>query len=93
AEVVYRKSLRRVEQLAELEVALESRAVKIAGLVVDMVDEIIHGAQLGKRGVAGQIVQWCETGFVERLFAKLLDLGYHVYLTADHGNVDALGIG
>lgn len=92
-EVVYRKSLRRLDQLGELETLLEPGVVKVAGLVVDMVDEIIHGAQLGKRGVAGQIMQWGETGFASSLFGKLLDLGYHVYLTADHGNTIAVGVG
>lgn len=92
-DVVYRKGLRRNDQLDELEAALSVPAVKVAGLVVDTVDEIIHGAVLGKRGVAGQVAEWCSSGFVESLFDKLLALGFHVYLTADHGNVDAIGAG
>ncbi|MCP5271835.1 MAG: BREX-3 system phosphatase PglZ [Burkholderiaceae bacterium] len=93
AEVVYRKGLRRNDQLDELEAALSGPAVKVAGLVVDTVDEIIHGAVLGKRGVAGQVAEWCSSGFVARLFDRLLGMGFHVYLTADHGNVDAVGAG
>ena len=58
-----------------------------------MVDEIVHGAVLGKRGIASQIETWCESGFVDQLFSLLLDKGFHVYLTADHGNVDAIGQG
>jgi len=60
---------------------------------VDTVDEILHGAVLGKRGIAAQITSWCESGFVERLFSLMLDNGFHVYLTSDHGNVEAVGIG
>jgi hypothetical protein len=48
---------------------------------------------LGKRGIAAQIDSWCETGFVERLFSKLHSNGFSIYLTADHGNVDAVGQG
>ncbi|WP_338457647.1 BREX-3 system phosphatase PglZ [Methylococcus capsulatus] len=92
-EVLYRKSLKRMDDLPELESLLSSPSVKIAGLVVDTVDEIIHGAVLGKRGVATQIGNWCESGFVDRLFAMLLENGFHVYLTADHGNAEAVGIG
>lgn len=92
-EVMYRRGIKRVEQLDELEAALSNPAVKVAGLVVDTVDEIVHGAILGKRGIASQIDSWCESGFVDRLFAQLLDKGYHVYLTADHGNVEAVGVG
>lgn len=92
-EIVYQKGLKRTEQLAELEDAVSRPATRVAGIVVDMVDEIIHGAMLGKRGIAGQINAWCETGFVEKLFLLLAEQGYEIYLTADHGNVDAEGIG
>ncbi|CAJ5232028.1 PglZ domain [Burkholderia pseudomallei] len=92
-EVLYRKAIKRTDDLPALEAALANPSVKIAGLVVDTVDEIIHGAVLGKRGIASQIASWCESGFVDRLFSLLLDNGFHVYLTADHGNVEAVGIG
>lgn len=92
-EVLYRKSIKRTDDLPELEAQLSDPTVKIAGLVVDTVDEIIHGAVLGKRGVAAQIASWCDSGFVDRLFATLLENGFHVYLTADHGNTEAVGIG
>jgi hypothetical protein len=92
-QVVYRKSIKRVGDLPALAEQLSNQAVKAAGLVIDTVDEIVHGAVLGKRGIASQIVNWCETGFVEQLFTLLLDNGYHIYLTADHGNVEAIGAG
>ena len=53
----------------------------------------MHGAVLGKRGIANQIDNWCESGFVNRLFTSLLDRDFHVYVTADHGNVEAIGVG
>jgi len=92
-EVFYRKGIKRIEHLDELDGALDGSPAKAVGLVVDMVDEIVHGAVLGKRGVANQIATWCESGFVARLFDLLLSKGYQVYLTADHGNVEAVGIG
>jgi hypothetical protein len=93
SEVMYQKGLKRTEQLAELEDAISKPATKVAGIVVDMIDELVHGAMLGKRGIAGQINTWCETGFVEKLFLLFAKHGYQIYLTADHGNVDAEGIG
>lgn len=93
SEIVYQKGLKRTEQLAELEEAISRPTTKVAGIVVDMVDEIVHGAMLGKRGIVGQINAWCETGFVEKLFLLLAEQEYQIYLTADHGNVDAEGIG
>lgn len=93
AEIIYQRSLKRTEQLAELEDVISRPATKVAGIVIDMIDEIVHGAMLGKRGIAGQIRAWCDTGFVEKLFLLLDEHGYQIYITADHGNVDAEGIG
>lgn len=92
-EILYRKAIKRTDELPELQELLSNPGLKVAGLVVDTVDEFIHGAILGKRGVAAQINSWCESGFVDQLFAMLLDQGFHIYLTADHGNAEALGIG
>lgn len=92
-EVVYRKGIKRTAQLADVEASIADPAIKVAGIVIDTIDEIVHGAIFGKRGLAGQISSWCESGFIERLFDSLLGSGFHVYLTADHGNVDATGVG
>ena len=93
ADIYYRKSIKRVDDLVALESDLNNADAKVLGLVVDTVDEIMHGAVLGKRGIAGQIQTWCESGFIQQFFSILLDKGYRLYLTSDHGNVDAVGIG
>jgi hypothetical protein len=93
SEVCYAKGLKRTEQLADLALSISKPGMKVAGIVVDMVDELVHGAMLGKRGISGQIAAWCDTGFVEGLVRLLAGHGYQVYLTADHGNVEAEGIG
>ena len=92
-EIYYQRGQKRISQLDELEEALSQPAIKVAGIVVDMIDEIVHGATLGKRGITGQISEWCDTGFVEGLLFVLAEHGYRIYLTADHGNVEAEGIG
>jgi hypothetical protein len=92
-EIFYRKGIKRLDQLDDLESELANPSIKAAGIVVDTVDEIVHGAILGKRGIANQIDSWCESGFADRLFGNLLSNGYHIYLTADHGNVEAIGQG
>jgi hypothetical protein len=92
-QVLYRKGIKRNDQLNDLDAALSSPDMKVVGLVVDTVDEIVHGAALGKRGIAAQIESWCESGFVERLLDGVTSKGFHVYLTADHGNVEAVGQG
>lgn len=93
SEILYRKGIRRTNQLDELAASLSNPAVRVAGIVVDTVDELVHGAVLGKCGIASQIGNWCKSGFVEQLFQLLFDRGFHVYLTSDHGNVEAIGAG
>jgi hypothetical protein len=92
-EVFYRNGIKRTDQLADLDAAFANPTFKAVGIVVDTVDEIVHGAVLGKRGIASQIASWCESGFVEGLFDILLTRGFHIYLTSDHGNVEAVGMG
>jgi hypothetical protein len=92
-EVAYLKGIKHRDQLPTIEQLVADPAVKVAGIVVDMVDEIVHGATLGKRGIASQIENWCDTGFVEQLIELLINQGFEIHLTSDHGNVDAVGIG
>lgn len=93
SEIFYRKGLKHTEQLPDLEETISGPSTKVAGIVVDMIDGIVHGAKLGKRGIAGQIGEWCDTGFVEKLIRLFAKYGYRVYVASDHGNVDAVGIG
>lgn len=66
---------------------------KVAGIVVQKVDRIMHGMELGERGMHGQVRQWAEEGYLVGLISHLVDRGFEVYLTSDHGNVEARGIG
>ena len=73
---------------------LVSRPVMRAlGLIVDKVDKIMHGMELGAAGMHNQIRQWAEEGFMAGLLDALLDGGFAVFLTSDHGNVEAEGRG
>lgn len=92
-EVLYRKSIQNNADLQDLDTALSVPQLKVAGIVVDTVDGIVHSAFLGKRSASKLIEDWCDTGFVEKLFQLLIDKGFSIYLTADHGNVEAIGQG
>ena len=68
-------------------------AMRVVGLVVDTVDKMMHGMELGNAGMHTFIRQWAEEGFMSRLINLLLDRGYRIYLTSDHGNIEATGSG
>lgn len=72
---------------------LENPDLRVLGLVVNTVDDIMHGMQLGMAGMFGQVQQWAQTGFLAELLSLLTDNGYSVLLTSDHGNTEAVGIG
>jgi len=65
----------------------------VVGLVVDKVDKIMHGMQLGAAGMHNQLKQWCQTGFLGSLLSYLLEQGFQVWLTSDHGNIECQGRG
>ena len=91
-EIIYQRSLHHIDQLDALNISLENINSKIVGLVIDEIDSRLH-KESSKQDVAIWISHWLKTGFVERLFTMLLDKGFSIYLTSDHGNVDATGIG
>ena len=67
--------------------------IRALGLVVDKVDRIMHGMELGAAGMHNQVRQWAGEGFMAGLLDALLDGGFAVFLTSDHGNVEAEGRG
>jgi hypothetical protein len=92
AHVTYAKGLGdgSVDELKEL---LEHPQVCVAGLVVDKVDKIMHGMELGTAGMHNQVRQWALQGYMSNLIDLLHNLHFNVWLTSDHGNIEAEGCG
>lgn len=79
--------------LEGVEELLSHPRAEVLGLVVDTIDRIMHGMKLGMAGMHNQVLQWARQGFLARLLKMLLDKDFQVFLTADHGNVEAAGMG
>jgi len=92
-DVAYQRGLGDGDAAVVLDSAIHPGKTKVVGLVVDKVDKIMHGMQLGSAGMHNQIKQWCHAGFLSALAGQLLDYGYEVWLTADHGNIQCDGKG
>lgn len=92
-DVSYQRGLGDGDASSVLDAAIHPGKTKVVGLVVDKVDKIMHGMQLGSAGMHNQIKQWCHAGFLSALVGQLLDYGYEVWLTADHGNIQCEGKG
>lgn len=77
---------------AELdELARLADRVTVLGVVVSAVDEMMHGAELlGDAVFSASIDAWLAHGFLVSLIGMLHDRGFEVWVTSDHGNLDAV---
>ena len=91
-EVAYAKGLGD-GTLEDVEEMIDRPNIRVVGLVVDKVDKIMHGMKLGTAGMHNQVQQWAGQPFLATLFDLLLENGFRVYLTSDHGNIEAAGSG
>jgi hypothetical protein len=92
-EVSYQKGIGEPSSLRVVEEISSSPRLKVLGLVIDKVDRIMHGMELGTCGMHNQVRQWAREGFPDAVFDVLLSNGYSVFVTSDHGNVEAIGAG
>lgn len=74
-----------------LELAGKPKA-RVLGLVANYVDSAAHGAA-DRRSLHDVVRGWAGTGQLADLVGQLVERGFTVYLTADHGNVEAVGAG
>ena len=79
--------------LDDVEEIIAQPRIRVVGLVVDKVDRIMHGMQLGTAGMHNQVRQWAAQPFMANLIDLLLDNGFRVLLSSDHGNIEATGCG
>lgn len=91
-EIAYAKGLGD-GSLDGVEEVLSGPKTRVVGLVIDKIDKIMHGMQLGTAGMHNQIRQWAGQQFLANLLDSLFEKGFKVYLTSDHGNVEAKGCG
>lgn len=92
-DIAYQRGLGDGDAAGVLDSVIHPGKTRVMGLVVDKVDKIMHGMQLGSAGMHNQIKQWCQAGFLSALVGQLLNYGYEVWLTADHGNIQCDGKG
>ncbi|GAX61718.1 methylase of polypeptide chain release factors [Candidatus Scalindua japonica] len=92
-DISYKRGLGDGDPIVDLEPVFNPGRTKAIGLVVDKVDKIMHGMQLGAAGMHNQIRQWSKQGYLSALIKYLLEMDYHIWLTSDHGNIECNGKG
>src|SRR5260370_39514151 len=92
-EVAYKKGLGEGTSISEIEELLSHPKIRVAGFIIDTVDKIVHGMELGTAGIHNQVRQWATQGFMIGLLNLLLQNYFDVFITSDHGNIEARGCG
>jgi hypothetical protein len=72
---------------------LHNPQMQILGLVVDSIDGLVHSASLGMHGLQQQVTMWGQHGYLKTLIQTLVESGYDIWMTSDHGNCAAIGAG
>lgn len=62
------------------------------GLVCNDLDDIMHGSILGNSQLKMSTEQWISKSKIVESISALRTKGFQVYITADHGNVEATGL-
>lgn len=81
--------------LGRLEELTAKPTTRIIGLVLGQVDKLTHGVAgvMSSRELQASVAAWGESGLLRQVVDHLLEAGYEVWLTADHGNIEAVGVG
>lgn len=77
----------------DLEAALAKPRLDVLGIVWNQIDELVHTAIMKTAGLHLLVNKWVSEGHLQKLLLRLHQEGFVIYLTADHGNVAATGIG
>jgi hypothetical protein len=92
AEIHYEKNLG-TDDVNALVDRLSDHRLRAVGLVIDTVDDMMHGMLLGSAGMHSQVSLWAQSRYLEVLISALVARGFTIHITADHGNVEAIGSG
>ncbi len=69
-----------------------TESTKILGVVTNDLDELMHGAHMGDVQLLQNTKLWIEKGGFMQLIELLKDRGFEIFVTTDHGSVEATGI-
>ena len=93
SEIAYIRGVSESRHISRVSEAAETPRTRVLAVIVDKLDKIIHGMELGTGGMQNQVLQWAKQGFLRDLIRTLMDSGFRVFLVSDHGNVECVGIG
>lgn len=68
-------------------------SIKCAAIINNDIDEMVHGQKQGRKGMFSNVSLLAQEGQLASLSKQLLEQGFDVYITSDHGNTPCVGVG
>jgi hypothetical protein len=68
-------------------------AVKCAAIIINDIDDMVHGQKQGRQGMYHDVKVLAQTHRLIETVRRLLSKGFDVYISADHGNTPCTGMG
>ncbi|RQW62054.1 BREX-3 system phosphatase PglZ [Vibrio viridaestus] len=92
-EVAYAVKVENSRVLGSFVDRFHSPRLKVAGFVINYIDEQMHGMKSEMSGLNVALVDWLDKWQFSSKIEALLDSGFEVIITADHGNQEAIDKG
>ena len=67
--------------------------VRLVTIIINDIDDMVHGQMQGRYGMLQDVTLLSKTNKLQTLINRLMEKGFTVYITADHGNTECTGIG
>lgn len=90
-EVTYAVKVENSKDLESFKDRFHSPKLKVAGFVINYIDEQMHGIKAGMAPLNAAVNIWLDKWQFAAKIEALLDSGFEVVITADHGNQEAVG--
>ena len=74
-------------------VGVNKSTIKVCGLVINLIDRLMHNSLQGHQGIYAELALWLKKGLLQKMLIALLEAGFDLYLTSDHGNQESRGVG
>jgi hypothetical protein len=91
--VAYQRGLGKEKYNRDMIHALKRSSVKVYGAVIDVIDQFTHHAVLGEKSLVFNLNLWLQTNYLVNLLTDLVNEQFTIYITSDHGNTSAKGVG
>lgn len=92
-EVTYAVKVENSSDIDSFKERFHSPKLKVAGFVINYIDEQMHGIKSGMSGLNAALIDWLDKWQFASKIQALLDSGFEVIITSDHGNQEAVGCG